>query len=172
MQRCRTESKTFDLAIPAIGGIAMSISIKRHPRLVALFLMLSAAVLSLNIATSAQDNSKCKTEPQKINQAMDQSATLTATLIDAEKNDMEKTATVQVKVTGVNLIDPAMSNKRPTKGQGHLHYQIDGGPVIATTTPKLSFHELTSGKHKIMVMLANNDHSPAGPQQTLEVTVP
>lgn len=148
----------------------MSISIKRHPRLVALFLMLSAAVLSLNIATSAQD--KSKTEPQKINQAMDQSATLTAALIDAEKNAMEKTATVQVKVTGVNLIDPAMSNKRPTKGQGHLHYQIDGGPVIATTTPKLSFHELTSGKHKIIVMLANNDHSPAGPQQTLEVTVP
>lgn len=148
----------------------MSISIKRHPRLVAFFLMLSAAVLSLNIATSAQD--KSKTEPQKINQAMDQSATLTAALIDAEKNAMEKTATVQVKVTGVNLIDPAMSNKRPTKGQGHLHYQIDGGPVIATTTPKLSFHELTSGKHKIIVMLANNDHSPAGPQQTLEVTVP
>jgi ribulose-5-phosphate 4-epimerase/fuculose-1-phosphate aldolase len=65
-----------------------------------------------------------------------------------------------------------MTNKRPTKGQGHLHYRVDNGPVIATTTTKLSFHELTPGKHQIVVMLANNDHSPAGPQQTLEITVP
>lgn len=60
----------------------------------------------------------------------------------------------------------------PIKGQGHLHYRVDDGPVIATTSAKLSFHGLASGKHKIVVMLANNDHSPAGPQQTLEVTVP
>jgi hypothetical protein len=150
----------------------MSITIQQKLRWVALFSMLSATVLSLNIATIAQEKSRRQTEPQKINQAMGHSATLTAALIDAEKNATQKTATVQVKVTGVNLIDPAMSNKRPTKGQGHLHYQIDGGPVIATTTPKLSFHELTPGKHAIVVMLANNDHSPAGPQQTLEVTVP
>ena len=65
-------------------------------------------------------------------------------------------------MTGVKLIYPALTNKRPTKGQGHLHYRVDDGPVIATTTTKLSFHELTSGKHQIVVMLANNDHSPTG----------
>jgi hypothetical protein len=97
---------------------------------------------------------------------------LAASLVDAEKNAMEKTATVEVRVTGVELIDPAKTSKQPMKGQGHLHYQVDSGPVIATTSPKLSFHELTPGKHKIVVMLANNDHSPAGLQQVLEITVP
>ena len=99
-------------------------------------------------------------------------ATLTATLVDAEKKAAEKAATVQVKTTGIRLIDPAMVKEMPKAGQGHLHYQVDSGPVIATTATKLSFHELSSGPHKITVMLAGNDHSPLGPQQTLEVTVP
>jgi hypothetical protein len=97
---------------------------------------------------------------------------LDAVLVDPATTAKEKTATVQVKVSGVKLIDPAMTNKRVTPGQGHIHYQIDGGPVIATTATKLSFHELKPGKHTIVVMLANNDHSPAGPQKMLEITVP
>lgn len=99
-------------------------------------------------------------------------ATLTATLVDAEKKAAEKAATVQVKTTGVRLIDPAMAKEMPKAGQGHLHYQVDDGPVIATTTTKLSFHGLASGPHKIVVMLAGNDHNPLGPQQTLDVTIP
>lgn len=99
-------------------------------------------------------------------------ATLTATLVDAEKKAAEKAATVQVKTSGIRLIDPAMVKEKPHAGQGHLHYQVDSGPVIATTTTKLSFHELSPGPHKITVMLAGNDHSPLGPQQTLDVTIP
>lgn len=98
--------------------------------------------------------------------------TLTATLVDAEKKAAQKAATVQVKTTGIRLIDPATVGEKPRAGQGHLHYQVDSGPIIATTTTKLSFHELSSGPHKIMVVLAANDHSPLGPQQTLEVTIP
>ncbi|HKY30213.1 MAG TPA: hypothetical protein VJM12_19945 [Pyrinomonadaceae bacterium] len=99
-------------------------------------------------------------------------ATLTATLVDAEKKAAQKAATVEVKTTGINLTDPAKANEMAKAGQGHLHYQVDGGPVIATTTTKLSFHGLSSGPHKIVVMLAGNDHTPLGPQQTLEVTIP
>lgn len=99
-------------------------------------------------------------------------ATLTATLVDAEKKAAQKAATVEVKTTGINLTDPAKANEMAKAGQGHLHYQVDGGPVIATTTTKLSFHGLSSGAHKIVVMLAGNDHTPLGPQQTLEVTIP
>jgi hypothetical protein len=98
--------------------------------------------------------------------------TLTATLVDAQKKAMKKEATVEVKVTGVKLIDPATVNEVPKAGQGHLHYQVDSGPIIATTAPKLSFHELSSGDHKIVVMLAANDHTPLGPQQTLEIKIP
>ncbi len=98
--------------------------------------------------------------------------TLTATLVNAEKKAQQKAATVDVKVTGIKMTDPAAANEKPVAGQGHLHYQVDDGPVIATTTMKLSFHGLTSGQHKIVVTLAGNDHNPLGPQQTLDVTIP
>ena len=99
-------------------------------------------------------------------------ATLTARLVDPEKKAKQKTATVEVTVGGVQMIDPAKTGEKPLKGQAHLHYRVDDGPVIATTTTKLSFHELTPGVHKIMIMLAANDHSPLGPQETLTVTIP
>jgi len=98
--------------------------------------------------------------------------TMTATLVDPEKKAQQKAATVDVKVTGIKLIDPAKANEMPKAGEGHLHYQVDDGPMIATPTTKLSFHGLTPGQHKILVVLAGNDHNPLGPQQTLEVTIP
>ena len=145
--------------------------ISRKNRFVA-FASILVLTLTIGLAATAQEKVKIEPAPLNANQLVGQAATLTASLIDAEKNAKEKTATVEVRLTGVELIDPAMTNKRPMKGQGHLHYQVDNGPVIATTAPKLSFHELSPGKHKIVIMLANNDHSPAGPQQTLELTVP
>ena len=97
---------------------------------------------------------------------------LSAIFVDKEKKAQEKTATVKVTVTGIKLIDPAEANEKPMAGQGHLHYQVDNGPVIATPAPKLSFHGLTSGAHTIKVMLAANDHSLLGPEETLSVTIP
>jgi hypothetical protein len=97
---------------------------------------------------------------------------LSAHLVDSEKKAQEQTATVEVKVAGIQLIDPAAAHDEPQRGQGHLHYQVDSGPLIATTTTKLSFHELSSGSHKITVMLVGNDHQALGPRETLTVTVP
>ena len=57
-------------------------------------------------------------------------------------------------------------------GQGHLHYQLDKGPIIATPTRKLSFHELPPGSHTIVVMLVGNDHKPLGPEERLTVNIP
>ena len=97
---------------------------------------------------------------------------LEAKLVDAEAKAKKMAATVEVKVRGIKLVDPAMEKEMPHKGQGHLHYRVDDGPIIATTATKLSFHELKSGPHTFTVILAANDHSPLGPQQTLNVTVP
>jgi hypothetical protein len=138
---------------------------RKNSRSFSLALVLSAAVLCFGSVAIAVEH-RGLTQPQA------STATMTASLVDAEVNAKDKSATVEVKVSGAKLIDPAMTNKKPKVGEGHLHYQVDDGPIIATTSPKLSFHGLTSGKHKIVVMLANNDHSPAGPQQTLELTVP
>jgi len=99
-------------------------------------------------------------------------AKLTATLVDPDAKAKEKAATVKVTVIGVRLVDPALAHEKPVKGQAHLHYQVDDGPIVATPAPKLSFHNLSSGSHKITVTLAANDHNPLGPSETLNVTIP
>ena len=99
-------------------------------------------------------------------------ASMTAKLVDPVEKAKKQAATVQVAVKGVRIVDPALSGEKPIKGQGHLHYQVDDGPVVATTAPKLSFHGLKPGSHTITVVLAANDHSPLGPQEKLTVSVP
>lgn len=137
---------------------------------ITLISLLSVLALSINVLAGAQDYGKSMKSGASKQSSM--TATLTAKLVDPEKKAKEKTATVQVSVKGVTLIDPAVVKERPRKGQGHLHYRVDEGPVIATTTTKLSFHELSPGQHKILVMLAANDHSPLGPEQILTITIP
>jgi hypothetical protein len=97
---------------------------------------------------------------------------LTASLVDGDRNAAKRSAVVQASIEGIDLVDPAAVNEKPKDGQGHLHYQLDGGPLVATTNTKMSFHELTSGTHSITVTLAGNDHAPLGPQQTLTVVIP
>lgn len=95
-----------------------------------------------------------------------------AVLVDADAKAQKHAATVQVKVTGVKLVDPAQSKEKPVAGQAHLHYRVDDGPIIATTAPKLSFHDLKPGSHTISVQLAANDHSPLASAEPLTVKVP
>jgi len=98
--------------------------------------------------------------------------TLSASLTQPEHKTKRHEAGVQVHVVGIDLIDPAMTNEKPEPGQGHLHYQLDAGPMIVTTATKLTFHKLSPGKHQITVLLTGNDHSPLGPREVLHVTVP
>ena len=133
------------------------------------------AFLTVGFPAIAGQASTTTATPAHANVKKHASATavkLSAIFVDKEKKAQEKTATVKVTVTGIKLIDPAEVNEKPMAGQGHLHYQVDDGPVIATPAPKLSFHGLTSGTHTIKVMLAANDHSPLGPEETLSVTIP
>jgi hypothetical protein len=94
--------------------------------------------------------------------------TLSVSLRDQEANAHKRGASVVATVTGLKLVDPG----QPQAGQGHLHYRLDGGPVIATTATKVGFHELTPGSHSIEVALAGNDHKPLGPKQTVKVEIP
>ena len=142
-----------------------------------------AFVLALAVGSFAQtygkpaDSKPADSKPATHEHAAQGSAAaakgqLTAELVDAANKAKRQEATVRATVKGLALVDPAQVGEKPRPGQGHLHYQVDDGPVIATTTTKLSFHGLKPGAHKIMVMLAANDHSPLGPQQALEVTIP
>lgn len=96
---------------------------------------------------------------------------LTARLVDPDANSLKATAVVQVDVVGVELIDPALAKPGVNPGQAHLHYRVDKGPVIATPTPKLAFHDLSVGRHRIEVALADNEHQPLGPSQVLDVVI-
>lgn len=99
-------------------------------------------------------------------------ATLTVRLVDPEKNAARRAATIDVRATGIELVDPATTGEKPQSGQGHLHYQVDSGFIIATTATKLSFHELKPGEHVIAVTLAANDHASLGAPQEVRVRVP
>ena len=124
--------------------------------------MLQTTVLAAAVAALAAGVSAAQT----------MTATLNASLVDADAKAKKQAATVKVDVTGIKIVDPATVNEKPMAGQGHLHYQVDDGPVVATTAMKLSFHGLKPGAHHIKVVLAANDHSPLGPEKTLDVTVP
>jgi hypothetical protein len=139
---------------------------------VASIAMMSAVVLGLIIGASAIEKPKLLEAIKAISPEAGATPELSAKLSDAEKKAQEHTATVEVRVAGIQLIDPAAVNEQPQQGQGHLHYQVDTGPVIATTTTKLSFHELSSGSHEITVMLVSSDHQPLGPRETLPVIIP
>jgi hypothetical protein len=95
-----------------------------------------------------------------------------ASLEDADAKAKKAEATVKIQVSGIQLVDPASVQEKPKAGQGHLHYRVDDGPVIATTAPKLSFHELSPGEHRFELTLAGNDHKPLMASKTLSVTVP
>ena len=99
-------------------------------------------------------------------------ASMSAKLVNPMEKAKKQAATVEVAVKGIRIVDPALSGEKAIKGEGHLHYQVDDGPVVATTAPKLSFHGLKPGAHSITVVLAANDHTPLGPQEKLTVTVP
>jgi hypothetical protein len=137
----------------------------------ALIPVLSAIVLCLSLWAGAMEKPKTSADVTA-SPGAGAAPELSAALSDAEKKAHEQTATVEVEVVGIQLIDPGAVKEQPQPGQGHIHYQLDNGPIIATTSTKLSFHELSSGPHKITVMLAGNDHQPLGPQETLTVNIP
>jgi hypothetical protein len=94
--------------------------------------------------------------------------TLSVSLKDRDENARKQGASIVATVTGLQLVDPGA----PQAGQGHLHYRLDGGPVIATTATKLGFHALTPGPHRIEVALVGNDHKALGPKQTVSLEIP
>jgi hypothetical protein len=99
-------------------------------------------------------------------------AAFQARLVDEENKAKTRGATVQVDVRSLRLVDPDTRAGKVTAGEGHLHYQVDNGPVVATTADKLGFHELNPGTRLIKVTLVGNDHKPVSAPQNLTVTIP
>lgn len=110
------------------------------------------------------------TETSPANQPI---SVFSAIMVDPEQAPQRsKSVTVRVTVSGLRLVDAEDASGQPRPGEGHLHYRIDNGPVIATKTPQLAFHELAPGTHVITVQLVDSAHRPLGPLQTLSAHIP
>jgi hypothetical protein len=129
-------------------------------------------IIMLLAATGLLVPASIRNEPTQDDKKKEPAApTLTIKFVDEEAKKKQMAATVQATVTGLDIVDPATANETAKAGQGHLHYQVDDGPVIATTATKLSFHMLKPGKHTFKVSLAGNDHKDLGVEQTLTVDI-
>lgn len=76
---------------------------------------------------------------------------------------LARSATVNVKVHGVRLVEPSHlgdGGNGTTEKQAYLSYRIDDGPGIATAATYLSFHNLPSGDHRITVTLVGTHLIP------------
>ena len=102
------------------------------------------------------------------------------------------TVTFVVKLTNFKL-DPQDVGKQKKANKGHLHFQMDGGKFdypkysgangkLAVTLgiagkyspavlPTITYRHLPPGKHRLVVFLANNDHSPVGASASIRFTV-
>jgi hypothetical protein len=93
--------------------------------------------------------------------------------------------TAKVRVQGFKLSAETVG-KKAMEGQGHLHFAMDGGKFdqpkysgangelavklgvqgkySPSVTPSITYKNLPAGEHTLVVYLANNDHSNAGPK--------
>src|SRR5262249_51649690 len=97
---------------------------------------------------------------------------LEARLVDAVKRAEAGTASVEVTVSGVDLVEPVSATSAPEAGKGPLPHEIDGGRVITTSVRRLSFHNLASGPHSIVVALVTGDPGSRSAECALPVTIP
>ena len=101
------------------------------------------------------------------------------------------TVTFAVKLTNFKL-DAKDVGKQKKPNTGHLHFQMDGGKFdypkysgangkLAVTLgiagkyspavlPTITYRHLPPGKHRLVVFLANNDHSPVGASASVRFT--
>ena len=95
-----------------------------------------------------------------------------ASLVDVEKNAKQHRAMVHVETDGVEIVDPSAVRNEPKLDQAHIQYRLDRGAVQNSTSKTWTFENLSSGEHRIDVMLASNDNHQLGKAKTLKVRVP
>lgn len=135
-----------------------------------LIIAASAAAAQADTVVVSPSTAPLAGDPERVTNADRWS--FTASLIDPERNAASRRATVQVRTTGIRIVDPAASAGAPVPGEAHYQYQLDDQPPVSTSSDRLSFENLTSGDHRIAVRLAGSDGRPLGPEQTFAIRVP
>jgi hypothetical protein len=61
--------------------------------------------------------------------------------------------------------------KENRQGEGHVHLYLDGKKVAKVFEPTYVIKDIPSGKHEVMVELANNNHESYGVSQRIPIEV-
>lgn len=61
--------------------------------------------------------------------------------------------------------------KENKPGEGHVHLYLDGKKVAKVFEPTYVLKDIPSGKHEVMVELANNNHESYGVSQRISIVV-
>ena len=75
-------------------------------------------------------------------------ASMTAELLNPERETKAGAADVKVTVGKIQLVDPDTTGGKAKNGQGHLVHRVDDGPSVVTTATKLGFHDLPHGRRR------------------------
>jgi hypothetical protein len=110
------------------------------------------------------------------------------------RNDSTVGPVVVARVTLANFkLAPSQVGKAAKQGEGHLHFSLDNGKYdypkysgangktavklgaqgnySPSTTPSITYSNIPSGKHTLLVYLANNDHTDTGVATSTTFTV-
>lgn len=80
---------------------------------------------------------------------------------------------MQIAVNDLQIVDPIEADEVPHDGQGHVHLQLDDGPILAVPSMRMRLSRIGRGSHTIKVMLHANDHSSLGATQAqLQLQIP
>lgn len=124
-----------------------------------MFLLL---VAGLNVIADQYEQQPSTTQ-KSVTSTKTGNVTLTATLVDKATLAAKKMASLNVTVKGATIAHGA---------DAHIHYQLDNGPIIATSDTKLMFANLSPGSHTLVVTVANHQHQPLSDPQTITFNIP
>ncbi|KAF0209293.1 MAG: hypothetical protein FD171_18 [Actinobacteria bacterium] len=80
------------------------------------------------------------------------------------------TVTVAVETTGLEFVMPGGTN---VAGQGHVHFSLDGGPIVMSVEKEAELKDVAPGTHTLVAELVQNDTESFSPpiEQEIEFVV-
>ena len=75
--------------------------------------------------------------------------------------------TMSVKTTGLKFVMPSNTL---VPGEGHVHFTLDDGSEMMSTSPEYVYEGVSAGEHTLTAELVQNDTKPFSPPVKQEIT--
>lgn len=73
---------------------------------------------------------------------------------------------VTIETSGLKFTMPSNTN---VAGEGHVHFSLDGGPIVMSTEKTTTLKDVKPGAHKLVAELVQNDTTPFDPRVEQEI---